>query len=122
MKHPLNEAGMIGSYLSLSNSSWHPDDEAAAQVGPQQRRHGLPSFPDDAVADWEVLLAGGVAADSHDVVPMKSDGFTVFQVSSRLCSALVRASSGRLVEDAGAWAELAAVKDESVPAETRSRS
>ncbi len=101
-----------------------PDDEVAAQVGPRQRRHGLPSFtcsdfyPDDAVADWEVLLTGGVAAGPRDVVPMKNDGFTVFQLSSGLCSALVRASSGRLVEVAGAWAELAAVKDKGVPAET----
>ncbi|WP_330260906.1 hypothetical protein [Streptomyces sp. NBC_00539] len=101
-----------------------PDDEVAAQVGPRQRRHGFPSFacadfyPDDAVADWEVLLAEGVGTGSRDVVPMKNDGFTVFQLPSGLCSALVQASSGRLVEAAGAWAELAAVKDEGVPAET----
>ncbi|MFD8417735.1 hypothetical protein ACFV2Q_39465 [Streptomyces sp. NPDC059650] len=101
-----------------------PDDEVAAQVGPRQRRHGFPAFacadffPDDAVADWEVLLAGGVATDSRDVVPMKNDGFTVFELPSRLCSALVQASISRLVEVAGAWAELAAVKDEGVRAET----
>ncbi|MCX5613012.1 hypothetical protein OHB39_38840 [Streptomyces sp. NBC_00047] len=101
-----------------------PDDEVAAQVGPRQRRHGFPAlacsdfFPDDAVADWEVLLAGGVAAGSRDVVPMKNDGFTVFQLSSGLCSALARASRDRLVEVAGAWAELASVKEEGVPAGT----
>ncbi|GAA3060245.1 hypothetical protein GCM10020254_00010 [Streptomyces goshikiensis] len=101
-----------------------PDDEVAAQVGPRQRQHGFPAlacadfYPDDAVEDWEVLLAGGVATGSRDVVPMRNDGFTVFELPSRLCSALIQASSGRLVEVAGAWAELAAVKDEGVRAET----
>ncbi|MFE3996862.1 hypothetical protein ACFXPW_35015 [Streptomyces goshikiensis] len=72
-----------------------PDDEVAAQVGPRQRRHGFPAFacadfyPDDAVEDWEVLLAGGVATGSRDVVPMRNDGFTVFELPSRLCSALI---------------------------------
>ncbi|MFG2417103.1 hypothetical protein [Streptomyces goshikiensis] len=101
-----------------------PDDETAAQVGPRQRRHGFPAFaptdffPDDAVVDLEGLLAGGVSAGWRDVLPMKNDGFTVFEVPSRLCSALTRASSGRLVEVAGEWAELAAVKDGGVTAKT----
>ncbi|MEU9721006.1 hypothetical protein [Streptomyces sp. NPDC047976] len=49
---------------------------------------------------------------------MKNDGFTVFRLSPELCAALVQASSGRLVEVAGEWAERAAAKDEGVPADT----
>ncbi|MER5485967.1 hypothetical protein ABT024_22520 [Streptomyces sp. NPDC002812] len=99
-----------------------PDDGAAAVVGPRHRGHGFPAFecadffPDDAVEDWEVLLVGGVASDLRAVVPMKNDGFTVFEAPGRLCSALVVASRGQLVEVAAQWVELAEAKD-GAPAE-----
>ncbi|MFI5867088.1 hypothetical protein [Streptomyces sp. NPDC051546] len=99
-----------------------PDDGAAAVVGPRRRGHGFPEFgcadffPDEAVDDWEVLLVGGVASDFRVVVPMKCDGFMVFEVQERLCSALAAASRARLVEVAAQWVERAEVKD-GAPAE-----
>ncbi|MFJ8010916.1 hypothetical protein [Streptomyces sp. NPDC096339] len=99
-----------------------PDDGASALVGPKRQGHGFPAFrcadfyPDDAVEDWEVLLVGGVASDSRVVVPMKCDGFMVFELSERLCSALAAASRARLVEVAVQWVELAEAKD-GAPAE-----
>lgn len=99
-----------------------PDDGASAVVGPRRRGHGFPAFgcadffPDDAVGDWEVLLVGGVASDLRAVVPMKNDGFMVFEVPGRLCSALAAASRCRLVEVAARWVELAEEKD-GAPAE-----
>lgn len=42
---------------------------------------------------------------------MKCDGFMVFEVSGRLCSALAVASKARLVEVAAQWVELAEAKD-----------
>ncbi|MGW1641980.1 hypothetical protein [Streptomyces lavendulae] len=94
-----------------------PDDGAVAVAGPRRRGHGFPAFgcadffPDDAVEDWEVLLVGGVASDLRVVVPMKNDGFMVFEVPERLCSALAAASRSRLVEVAAQWVELAEAKD-----------
>ncbi|MCP3759399.1 hypothetical protein [Streptomyces sp. TBY4] len=99
-----------------------PDDGAVAGVGPRRRGHGFPAFgcadffPDDAVEDWEVLLVGGVASDPRVVVPMRNDGFMVFELPGRLCSALAAASRSRLVEVAAEWVELAEAKD-GAPAE-----
>lgn len=99
-----------------------PDDGAAAVVGPRHRGHGFPAFgcadffPDDALEDWEVLLVGGVASDLRVVVPMKNDGFTVFEVPGRLHSVLAAASRSRLAEVAAQWVELAEAKD-GAPAE-----
>ncbi|RSS91117.1 hypothetical protein EF903_11545 [Streptomyces sp. WAC05292] len=98
-----------------------PDDGVASEMGPQHRHDGLPAFacadfyPDDAAGDWEVLLVGGAATEPRVVVPMKNDGFTVFELPERLCSTLSQVSRSRLVEAAGAWVGL--VKDDGVPVE-----
>ncbi|MFH7599802.1 hypothetical protein WDV06_32590 [Streptomyces racemochromogenes] len=100
-----------------------PDDGVASEMGPRHRHHGLPAFactdfyPDDAVGDWEVLLAGAAATEPRVVVPMKNDGFTVFELPERLCSTLAQASRSRLVAAAGAWVGLATMKDEGIPVE-----
>ncbi|MGW6919146.1 hypothetical protein ACWGB8_35820 [Kitasatospora sp. NPDC054939] len=97
-----------------------PGDGVAAEVGLRQRVHDYPAlecagfFPDDAVRRWEVLLTGGADSGLRAVVPMRNDGFTVFEVPEALCAALAQAHRGRLVEAAVAWAESAATKGEGV--------
>lgn len=96
---------MIRSCCVLLSSLW-----------PRTMGHVFPAFgcadffPDDAVGDWEVLLVGGVVSDLRAVVPMRNDGFMVFEVPRRLRSALAAVSRGRLVEVAAQWVELAEAK------------
>ncbi|WP_449486098.1 hypothetical protein [Streptomyces avidinii] len=118
MKQPLG-AGMIGSCCVLLSSLWlrtmgRPLSWVRGIVVTGFRRSGF--FPDDAVGDWEVLLVRGVVSDLRAVVPMRNDGFMVFEVPERLCSALAAASRGRLVEIAAQWVELAEARD-GAPAE-----
>ncbi|MFE7246124.1 hypothetical protein [Streptomyces sp. NPDC057580] len=98
-------------------------DEAAVRVGPG-RRHEFPAvpcdgiFPDDAVLKWETLLPRASAkgpVDSvqlREVVPMANDGFTVFAIPDRLCTALVSAGTDRLRTTAVLWAETSEPDDE----------
>ncbi|MFE4875101.1 hypothetical protein [Streptomyces sp. NPDC056682] len=98
-----------------------PGDGAVVGVGPRHRGHGFPAFgcadfyPDDAVEDWEDLLTGHAVSESRVVVPMRNDGFMVFQVPEGLCAVLARASRARLVETAKAWIERAVARSDELP-------
>lgn len=106
-----------------------PDDTSAAlalQTGPGRTFESL-SFgnfdPEEAVIEWECLLAGGSFEELVDagqpriVAGQDNDGCVVFAISPRLSAALVDAEPSRLRDVAASWSQLRAEDGEVVDTE-----
>ncbi|KUL69601.1 MULTISPECIES: hypothetical protein [unclassified Streptomyces] len=106
-----------------------PDDTSAAltlQTGPGRAFESL-SFgnfdPEEAVIEWECLLAGGSfeelvdAGEPRIVAGQDNDGCVVFAISPRLSTALADAGLSRLRDIAASWAQLRAEDGEAIDTE-----
>ncbi|MFJ5833619.1 hypothetical protein [Streptomyces sp. NPDC093089] len=106
-----------------------PDDTSAGQAlqtGPGRAFESL-SFgnfdPDEAVVEWECLLAGGSfeelaeAGEPRIVADQDNYGCVVFALSARLSAALVDAGHSRLRDVATSWARLRAEDGEVIDTE-----
>ncbi|MER5891929.1 hypothetical protein [Streptomyces sp. NPDC001876] len=106
-----------------------PDDASAAlalQTGPRRAFASL-SFgnfdPEEAVVEWEQLLAGGnveelfEAGEPRLVGGQDHDGCVVFAISPRLSAALVEADRSELKDAAVAWSSQRAEDGEFIDTE-----
>lgn len=97
-----------------------PDDTSAGlalETGPGQTCESL-SFgnfdPEEAVIEWECLLAGGSFEDLADagepriVADQSNEGCVVFAISPRLSTALADEEPSKLRDLAASWAQLRA--------------
>lgn len=92
-----------------------PDDASAALVPQTGPRHAFESLsfgnfdPEEAVVEWECLLAGGSfeelvdAGEPRIVAGRGDDGCVVFTISPRLSAALAEAERSELKDAAAAW-------------------
>ncbi|MFE7961417.1 hypothetical protein [Streptomyces sp. NPDC057413] len=106
-----------------------PDDTSASlalRTGPGRAFESLSvgNFdPEEAVVEWECLLAGGSfedlveAGEPRIVAGQDNDGCVVFALSPRLSSALAEATHSRLRDVAASWAQLRAEDSEVIDAE-----
>ncbi|MGW6878281.1 hypothetical protein ACWGHA_38815 [Streptomyces xanthophaeus] len=103
-------------------------DALAAGMGPRYRDHGLHAvllagfYPDEAVLEWESLFTGEpvrriAEREPRMVVPIKNDGFGVFEVGEVLRTRLASSDSRRLGEIADLWAALDSRLDDGVSVE-----
>jgi hypothetical protein len=105
------------------------DDTSAGRVlqpGPGGAFESL-SFgnfdPEEAVVEWECLLAGGSfeelveAGEPRIVAGQDNDGCVVFTLSPRLSTALADAGHSRLRDVAASWAGLRAEDGEDIDTE-----
>ncbi|MGW8886255.1 hypothetical protein [Streptomyces sp. NPDC055749] len=106
-----------------------PDDASAClvlQTGPGRAFETL-SFgnfdPEEAVVEWECLLAGGSfeklvdAGEPRIVAGQDSDGCVIFAISPRLSTALTDATHSRLSDVAASWTQLRAEDGEVIDTE-----
>ncbi|MFI0990839.1 hypothetical protein, partial [Streptomyces exfoliatus] len=106
-----------------------PDDTSASlalQSGPEPAFESL-SFgnfdPEEAVLEWECLLAGGSfedlaeAGEPRIVAGQDNDGCVVFALSPRLSTALADAEHARLRDVAASWTRLRAEDGEVIGTE-----
>ncbi|MFF3018191.1 hypothetical protein [Streptomyces sp. NPDC057939] len=101
-------------------------DAMAAGMRPRDRDHGLPAvflegfYPEEAVLEWESLFIGEPVrriTGPRMVVPIKNDGFGVFEVGEVLRTSLAGSDARRLGEIADLWAALDSRLDDEVSAE-----
>ncbi|WP_329549813.1 hypothetical protein OG548_44215 [Streptomyces sp. NBC_01356] len=106
-----------------------PDDASAAltlQTGPGRVESlSFGNFdPEEAVVDWECLLAGGCfeelveAGEPHIVADQGDGGCVVFAISARLSAALADAERSQLRDVAVLWAAQRAQDGEVIDTET----
>ncbi|MEU7074032.1 hypothetical protein [Streptomyces narbonensis] len=106
-----------------------PDDTSAGlalKTGPGRAFESL-SFgnfdPEEAVIEWECLLAGGSfeelvdAGEPRIVAGLENDGCVVFAISPRLSTALADAGPSRLRDIAASWAQVRTEDGEAIVAE-----